>query len=203
MNGNLVERALVSGSVAAAAVTLGLALLGKRFAGSSAAPLNATSHALWGRRAGRKDDASLKYTATGLFTNYGAAFFWALGYEALAGRKPSRARALASGAAVSAAAYVVDYHVVPKRLTPGWEMRLPGTALAGLFGAFALGLAGRDLLFGAQPGIAGGKRPRKTMRRYAERRGLRGIMRQAKSDIDRGLEDTDCYGAPPSSRYCP
>lgn len=152
MDRNLLERALVSGSIAAGAVTLGLALFGRRFAGSGAAPLNATSHALWGDRAGRKDDASLKYTATGFFTNYGAAFLWALGYEALAGRQPSRARALVSGTAVSAAAYVVDYHVVPKRLTPGWEMRLPGEALAGLYGALALGLAGRDLLFNSGSG---------------------------------------------------
>jgi len=44
----------VSGSIAAAAVTLVVAVAGRRAAGSSAAPLNATSHFLWGGRAGRE-----------------------------------------------------------------------------------------------------------------------------------------------------
>lgn len=192
----MVERALVSGTVAAAAVTLALGLFGRRHAASAAAPLNATSHALWGDRATRKDGASMKYTATGFLTNYGAAFLWALGYEALAGRQPSRPRALASGAAVSAAAYVIDYRVVPRRLTPGWQMRLPGSALAALYGVLALGLAGRDLLFNAHSPIAGPKRPPKTMRRYPERGDMRGLMQQAESDVEHGLQDTDRRGLP-------
>ena len=60
-------------------------------------------------------------------------------------RPPSRA-VPARGAATSAIAYVVDYHVVPRRLTPGFELRLPGAALAGIYAAMALGLAARDLL---------------------------------------------------------
>lgn len=72
------QRALVSGSVAAAAVTLVASLAGRRATGSYAAPLNATSHFLWGGRAGRRNDYSLKYTASGFIANYGAAVFWAL-----------------------------------------------------------------------------------------------------------------------------
>lgn len=138
---SLFERALVSGTVAAAAVTLVVSLAGRRSGGSPAAPLNATSHFLWGERAARQDDSSLQYTATGFAANYGASIFWALFYEALAGRMPPLAR----GAAVSALAYVVDYHVVPKRLTPGFEMRVPGSALAAAYAALALGLSARDL----------------------------------------------------------
>ncbi len=97
---SLLERALVSGSIAAAAVSLVVAVAGRRATGSSAAPLNATSHFLWGERAAREDGASLKYTATGFAANYGASVFWALFYEALAPRMPPLAR----GAAVSALA---------------------------------------------------------------------------------------------------
>ena len=137
------QRALVSGSVAAAAVTLVASLAGRRATGSYAAPLNATSHVLWGGRAGRQNAYSLKYTATGFIANYGAAVFWALFYEALARRMPPP---LTRGAAVAALAYVVDYHVVPKRLTPGFEMRLQRPALAAVYAALALGLSARDLL---------------------------------------------------------
>jgi hypothetical protein len=141
---NLLERALISGSVAAAAVTLAVGVAGRRIAGSSAAPLNATSHFLWGKAAGRQDGYSVKYTATGFAANYGASVFWALFYEALAGRLPPLAR----GAAVSALAYVTDYHVVPKRLTPGFELRLPKGALAAAYVALALGLSAGDLVAG-------------------------------------------------------
>jgi hypothetical protein len=138
----LLQRALLSGTVAAAAVTLAASLAGRRETGSYPAALNATSHFLWGERAGRKSDYSLKYTGTGFVANYGASVFWALLYEALAGRMPPLAR----GAAVSALAYVIDYHVVPRRLTPGFEMRLPRAALAAAYAALAVGLSARDLL---------------------------------------------------------
>jgi hypothetical protein len=48
---------------------------------------------------------------------------------------------------ISAAAYVTDYHIVPKRLTPGFEMRIPRVALAGVYAALALGLSARDLIW--------------------------------------------------------
>jgi hypothetical protein len=138
----LMHRALLSGTLAAAAVTLVASLAGRRATGSYAAPLNATSHFLWAQRAARRSDYSLKYTATGFTANYGASVFWALFYEGLAGRMPPHVR----GAAVSALAYVIDYHVVPKRLTPGFEMRLPAPALAAIYAALAAGLSARDLL---------------------------------------------------------
>lgn len=142
---SLIGRALVSGTLAAAAVTLAVSFAGRRVAGSSVAPLNATSHFLWGQRAAREDDASVKYTGTGLVANYGASVFWALLYEVLNAGHPSRTRALVNGALTSAVAYVVDYHVVPRRLTPGFELRLPGRVLALVYAALALGLAARDV----------------------------------------------------------
>lgn len=192
-------RALLSGTLAAAAVTLAASLATRRFTGSSAAALNATSHFLWGDRAGTKDAYSLKYTGVGFVTNYGASVFWALFYEMLAGRKRrTRSRALVDGALVSAAAYVTDYHIVPKRLTPGWEMRLPRAALACVYAALAFGLSARELIFSAEkPGP--GKRPRRTMARYPW-----DPMKQAASDRGRGLEDTDCRVLDQSSQeHCP
>lgn len=44
------------------------------------------------------------------------------------------------------------------------------------------------------------KRTRKTMRRYADRRPL---IKQAASDVARGLEDTECRGqSKPSKSHC-
>ena len=142
----MIRESLVSGTLAAAAVTLAASIAARRASGSAASALNATSHFLWGERAARAEGYSLKYTATGFAANYGAAVFWALFYEALGrGRRRSRTRALVDGALVSAAAYVTDYHLVPRRLTPGFEMRMPRAALACVYAALTLGLAAKDL----------------------------------------------------------
>jgi hypothetical protein len=61
----ILRGALVSGTLAAAAVTLAASFAARRATGSAASALNATSHFLWGERAARKEGYSLKYTATG------------------------------------------------------------------------------------------------------------------------------------------
>lgn len=139
-------RALVSGTLAAAAVTLVASVASRRATGSAASALNATSHFLWGDRAARRNAYSVKYTGVGFAANYGASTLWALLYEGLGrGRRRSATRALRDGAITSAIAYVVDYHMVPRRLTPGFELRIPGRALAAVYGALAVGLALRDM----------------------------------------------------------
>lgn len=152
---HLVARALVSGTIAAAAVSLVASLAARRTTGSAAAALNATSHFAWGDAPARAAHGySLKYTGVGAAANYGAAVFWALPYEMLGGgRRRTARRALLDGALVSALAYVTDYHVVPRRLTPGFELRLGGRALAAIYAALALGLATRDLF------LQGSRRP--------------------------------------------
>ena len=138
-------RAFISGSLAAAAVTLVASWASRRFTGSYASALNATSHMLWGDRARLKNSPSAKYTGVGLLANYGASVLWAVLYEALGRRKRrSAGRAIRDAAITSAVAYLVDYHVVPRRLTPGFELRLPDRALAGIYAALAIGLALRD-----------------------------------------------------------
>jgi hypothetical protein len=78
----------------------------------------------------------------------GAGVFWASVYEKLFGRHAERgdvATAFAGGAIVAALAYVTDYHVVPKRLTPGWEHRISGRSLALTYGVLAASLPLRAL----------------------------------------------------------
>ena len=138
-------KALISGTLAAVAVSLVASIASRRWTGAYATALNSTSHVAWGDRAARRHAVSLKYTGVGFAANFAASLFWALLYEGL-GRKKSSARALRDGVVTSAIAYVVDYHVVPRRLTPGFELRLPGRALVGIYAALAVGLALRDTL---------------------------------------------------------
>lgn len=131
---SFLKRVMVSGALAGTAAAVAVSAAGRRQTGSYAAPLNATSHIVWGDGAARRNAPSAKYTGTGAFLHYGAALFWAALHESLPGRASLRA------AITALAAYVVDYHVVPRRLTPGFELRVSRGALAGVYGALALGL---------------------------------------------------------------
>lgn len=143
---SLVTRALVSGTAASAMAALTTALASRRTSGSYTAPINATSHIVWGEEAAHQSSPSLKYTGTGALLNYGGSIFWALFYERLLGKRPTPGRALLRSGLISTAAYITDYHIVPRRLTPGFEKRLPGRAVAMIYAAFGAGLCLRDLL---------------------------------------------------------
>jgi hypothetical protein len=150
---NAALRALASGTVAGITSAATAALAGKREDNSYAAPLNATSHVLWGDEAAAQDAASLKYTLTGFLINHAAAVFWAMFYERLFGRRGRASEAdrslvkpLLGAAAVSAGAYITDYYLVPKRFTPGYEKRLSGKSMAAIYAMLALGFVAYDLL---------------------------------------------------------
>jgi hypothetical protein len=137
----LLGRALTDGSLAGVVTMAALALLGRREAGSGVAPINATSHVLYGDEAGTADRVDAKHTLPGLLINTGAGIFWALVRELTLARtkSPGPAKAAAAGAATAGLAYAVDYHLIPRRLTPGWERRLSRKSVA--LGFVALGVA--------------------------------------------------------------
>lgn len=145
----LLGDSLFSGAAAGIATTLTAAACGELEEGECLAPLNAVSHIIWGDEAATHDEASWKYTATGLVLNTGAVISWAALYELLFGAAADEGdvlRALLGGAAISAIAYVVDYHVVPRRFTPGFEKRLSNQSMLGIYGALAVSLAVGSLL---------------------------------------------------------
>jgi hypothetical protein len=144
----LLSRVMTAGSLAGAAATAAIAYCGARETGSAVAPINATSHVLWGDEAGEHAAVDVKHTLPGFLINMGAGVFWALVHELLWSRLPRRDRtaALASGAAVAGAAYVVDYHMIPRRLSPGWELRVSPRAVALGFVALGAGLGLAALL---------------------------------------------------------
>lgn len=155
---------LVSGTVASVVSTVALSILGKAELGKSAAPVNGPSQWIWGRHAPYQDDFSLRYTLVGYAIHHAASVFWAIGYEKLRQQLPpaeSTATVLAPAVATSIAAYIVDFHFTPKRLTPGFEHRLSQPSLLIVYGAFALGLAA-TVLFVRKP-----SRRRYTASRFA------------------------------------
>lgn len=132
-----------AGVTAAAATTAVILCLGHRRDQSAWAPLNAVSHIAFGDEAARHTELSARYTATGAALNAAAVISWAAVYVGAMQLlpRPSWPAAVATGAGVAALAYVVDYHVVPRRLTPGFEKRLSGQSMFAIYSTLAAGLA--------------------------------------------------------------
>jgi hypothetical protein len=139
----LLTNSLISGTVASAVSAAVLGLLAKAEGAALVQPINATSHWLHGEKAGKVKEIDAKHTGIGLATHHSACVLWAALFETLRSAAPEAgpARIVRDAAAVSMIAAVVDYGLVPKRLTPGWEDPLPIRSVAGGFAGLALGLA--------------------------------------------------------------
>lgn len=141
--------AVLSGTIVSAATAATAAACGARDSGSAIAAVNAVSHILWGSDASNVRVADMKHTVPALLLNTGATIFWAAIYERIFGHAADRghiSKALLGGGAVAALAYVTDYHMVPKRLTPGWEERVSNRSLAVIYVVLALSFPVRGLL---------------------------------------------------------
>jgi len=155
--GVLVASAVSSGAVAGMAAACGQAEGHSRWQ-----PINGISHIVWGPLAAARTGFTWRHTGVGLLLNGAACGFWAVVYQA--GRrsfaKPDSVRALAgAGLAVSAIAYLIDYHMVPSRFTPGFELTLTRRSFPWLYGALAAGLFASGL-------IARGRHARRNARRH-------------------------------------
>jgi hypothetical protein len=148
---------MLSGTVASLLTVATLAILARREHGAAVQPVNATSHWLHGERAGLVRRADVAHTGVGYATHHASAVFWALPFEAwLASRPPTGpADLLGRASIVASVAAFVDYLVVPKRLTPGWEAILSKRAIGITYIAMMLGLAAGGLITAQQ-------RPRRT-----------------------------------------
>lgn len=134
----------LGGSLASVLSTCVLAAAGARQAGSAAAPINATSHWLWGDESLHADRPTLRHTLVGYLTQHAASIFWATLYSRVYGHRDAAKRlpqAVAGGIATSVVAAVVDYAMVPKRLTPGYEHRVSIGAMVAIYAALAAGFA--------------------------------------------------------------
>jgi hypothetical protein len=137
-------RLTLAGSTLAGTLSaLALAWRGRRENASSAAPLNAVSHWLWGDEALRHDDVSTRHTATGVLIHAASSVLWGTMFALLRSRRAESGGLgiVVDATAVTATAAFVDLKVVPNRLTPGFERRLSPGGLVCVYAAFALGLA--------------------------------------------------------------
>jgi hypothetical protein len=139
------RRALLSGTLASLTSTLAISLLGHRRTQSYASGANATSHWLWGESARRRHAADLRHTGVGYTIHHASSIWWAVGYERWRLAQP-RIPTPVAAAAVAAIAYAVDYHVVPHRLTPGFDRHLSRRSMFVTYAAFGAGLALAGLL---------------------------------------------------------
>jgi hypothetical protein len=137
----LICDAAISGGAAALTSALVAARESLDQGSSGVAPLNAVTHCLWPEQAFDERRPSLRFTGVGAVIHGGSGIFWGLLYEMLRGRSHSAARIATAAAATAATAYVVDYHVVPKRLTPGFEAHISKRSFPKIYVALGVGLA--------------------------------------------------------------
>jgi hypothetical protein len=165
----IVGRTVITSAVASAASALALTLLARAERRGALRPLNATSHWLHGDAAARDAKADGRRTAVGAVTHHLAAMFWSAILEGALGSRKRTLPALAiNGAAVAALAAVVDYALMPRRLSPGWELALTRKSMAGAFGAMAAGLAAGA--FAARSDRSSGRRrPRRASQEVVRR----------------------------------
>jgi hypothetical protein len=80
--------------------------------------------------------------------HHASSLFWAVFYEWMQSRRRTTtpATVVADAAVLTAVAAAVDLTVTPQRLRPGFEQRLSRPGLAGVYVAFAVGLAAAALL---------------------------------------------------------
>jgi hypothetical protein len=145
----ILREGIVSGTLAGLFSAAALAATSRRDAGSPVAAINAESHWLWGDESLRQDRPTLKHTLTGMVTHQLSTVFWALLHALVRGDRHAARRvpqAVLGGLATSAAAAAIDYTLVPKRLTPGFEHRLSKGSMVGVFAAIAAGIAVGTLL---------------------------------------------------------
>lgn len=111
-------------------------------------PLNATSHWLHGAAAGRVRRLDGAHTGVGVATHLLSALFWAVPYAVWLRRARRRGTGEVVGGALgtAAVALAVDYLVMPRRLTPGWELVVGRSGVAAAFLGLGLGLAGGALV---------------------------------------------------------
>lgn len=136
----LAARTARTGAALSATVLAAVASASAIETGKPLAAVNAISHCVHGDVREYGDRATIAETGTGIAINSTAMFSWAFLWELLFGRKSVK-EAVVPALLGTGIAYLIDYHVVPKRLSPGIEKRLSWKAIAAVYGVLAATLA--------------------------------------------------------------
>jgi hypothetical protein len=144
---SILQETVMTGTITNLCCAGSAAALGVLHQRNPAQPINAISHVVWGDEQPPATDVTWHDTAVGLIVNQAACSFWALLHVALLPpRQRHPRRTMLHAGAISALAYLVDYHMVPRRFTPGFEKVLPRRAFVPIYIAIAAGLAAGALL---------------------------------------------------------
>lgn len=119
----LLKNGIITGLVGAATTTAVIAAYGKAKTGDPWTPFNAISHMLFGQDAAERNGFVPRETLVGLGLNGTALVTWGVLYEAIAG-KTRFPQSLLTGGLASLVIYLLDYHIFPPKLRPGFEKRL-------------------------------------------------------------------------------
>lgn len=136
--------ALMSGTAASLASAAALMAGSKLRHGSWAGGLNGPSQWLWGESEAYTRRATWQHTGVGYLIHHCTSIFWAVLHETVFGgsrRKKPALQHCTEAIASAATAYVVDYHLTPPRLRPGFEKHVSQSGMVGVYIAFAAGLA--------------------------------------------------------------
>ena len=128
---------ILTGAIGAITTAAAIAAYGKRKEGSAWTPFNAIAHMALGEQTIQKEGYSSPETLTGLGLHSSAVLTWGAMYEKLAGKTPFP-KSLATGAAASGIIYLLDYHILPPKMRPGFEKRLGNQSVATVYGLLAL-----------------------------------------------------------------
>ncbi len=108
--------------------------------GSPYAAINSISHIVDGDDVAFPTEFASRGTTIGIAVNATAMASWAVIFEFLLGKAKPAAR-VGGGVAMSVAAFIVDYYLVPKRYTPGIERHLSKQAIFWIYVVLALTFA--------------------------------------------------------------
>ena len=136
--------------------------------------MNAVAHIYDGGAPPARDRAG-RNTTLGFAIHTAASLWWALFFESL----PRKQRDSRAAAAVSAMAYVVDYHVVHARFRPGFEAHLRPASLFAVYAGLAAGFAIAAKLDRGLDDHQEENRDERDERRPAERRPQRVVAPEA------------------------
>lgn len=136
---NFLIGTLIVGAVATVATTVAVVTATAKERRTPYTGVQAVSHIAYGEQAIGQDKYRPKFFWTGFGLNLAAMLGWAAVFEGgrrwLGWSEPGSIACLAIG--VTALAYVVDFFVVPKRLTPGFERVVSQPTLLAIYGVLA------------------------------------------------------------------
>jgi hypothetical protein len=137
---SLARRAAITGTIAGVASAAFIAIASQIETGSPASGINGATQVFHGRAATRERRIDMRHTLVGWIVHQASAYAWAGVHESKRLREMAPhpgVRALL----VMAAAGVLDYGLLPRRLTPGLEGQLSRRTIVATFSVIAAALA--------------------------------------------------------------